>query len=162
VKPYLNTLRERSRHRIDTEKAFTYLAEDVARLKKSLAEKSVSLNEAERQQEIAQRKARQVARKQDDVASPTSEPTTYEITRKNASSPGLPPPKSLKKSKVSERASADATAPDDLDDRTSDKSRDRDILLYEATKILGDYIDLLGSQPKGQRLAGPQKAASAS
>jgi hypothetical protein len=138
------------------------LAEDITRLKKRLAEKSVRLNEAERQQEMVQMKARQVARKQDDVASPTSEPTTYEITLKNASSPGLPPPRSPTKNKMSERASTDATAPDDLDKMTTDKSRDRDILLYEATKILGDYIDLLGGQSKGQRLAGPQKAASAS
>ena len=162
VKPYLDTLRERSRHRIDTERAFTYLAEDVARLKKSLAEKSISLNEAERRQEISQMKARQVARKQDDVASRTSEPTTYEITLENASSPGLPPPRSPEKTKISEKASADATSPDDLDDMTADKSRDRSILLYEATKILGDYIDLLGGQPKGPRLVGPRKPASAS
>jgi carboxyl-terminal processing protease len=162
VKPYLSTLRERSRHRIDTEKAFTYLSEDLARLKKSLAEKSVSLNEAERQQEMAQRKARQVARKRDDLAYPTSEPTTYEITLKNASSPGLPPPRSPKKSKMSERASADAMSPDALDEITADKSPDRDILLYEATKILGDYIDLLGGQPKGPRLAGPRRPATAS
>ncbi len=45
---------------------------------------------------------------------------------------------------------------------TNDKSPDRDILLYEATKILGDYIDLLGVQPKGASLAGPQSPASAS
>lgn len=161
VKPYLDTLRERSRHRIDTEKAFTYLAEDIARLKKSLAEKSVSLNEAGRRQEMAQIQARQATRKQDDLAHPTSEPTTYEITLKNASSPGLPPPMSPKKSKKSDETSADATAPDALGE-TGSKSPDSDILLHETVKILGDYVDLLGVQPKGPRLAGPRSPASAS
>ena len=98
VRPYLTTLREKSHHRVSTEEKFTYLAEDVARLKKSLAEKSVSLNEAERRQEMAQIKARQDARQQEELAHPTSQPTTYEITLKNASSPGLPPPMAPKKS----------------------------------------------------------------
>jgi carboxyl-terminal processing protease len=147
VKPYLDTLRERSRHRIDTEKAFTYLAEDIARLKKSLAEKSVSLNEAGRRQEMAQIQARQATRKQDDLAHLTSEPTTYEITLKNG--------------KKSDETSADATAPDALGE-TGSKSPDSDILLHETVKILGDYVDLLGVQPKGPRLAGPRSPASAS
>jgi carboxyl-terminal processing protease len=149
VKPYLDTLRERSRHRIDTEKAFTYLAEDIARLRKNLAEKSVSLNEAERRQEMAQIKAGQAARKQDDSEHPT--PTTYEITLKNASSPGLPPPTSPKQSEANR---VDATAPDALD-KTAGKSPDSDILLHETLKILGDYTDLLGVEPKGARASHP-------
>jgi carboxyl-terminal processing protease len=136
VQPYLAILRERSLHRVSTEKPFTYLAEDIARLKKSLSEKSVSLNEAERRQELAQLAARQDERKQEELAHPTSEPTTYEITLKNASSPGLPPPMVPKKS----------------EGPAAGQSRDSDILLQETVKILGDYVDLLGIQPKGPRL----------
>ncbi len=142
VQPYLGILRERSLHRVATEKPFTYLAEDVARLKKSLAEKSVSLAEALRRQEMAQLKARQAARKQEELAHPISQPVTYEITLKNVSSPGLPPTMIPKQGE-------DTAA-------TADQSPDSDILLHETMKILGDYVDLLGIQPKGPRLAGPR------
>jgi hypothetical protein len=130
------------------------LAEDIARLRKNLAEKSVSLNEAERRQEMAQIKAGQAARKQDDSEHPT--PTTYEITLKNASSPGLPPPTSPKQS---EAKSVDATAPDALD-KTAGKSPDSDILLHETLKILGDYTDLLGVEPKGAHASHPPTKTS--
>ena len=48
-------------------------------------------------------------RKQDELAHPTSQPTTYEITLKNASSPGLPPPMAPKKS--ADRRTPGATLP---------------------------------------------------
>jgi len=151
VQPYLGTLRERSRHRVDTEKAFTYLAEDVARLKKSLAEKSVSLNEAERRQELAQIKARQEERKQTELAQPPFRPTTYEITLKNATSAGLPPPVAIKKSEKGGTATApdtkSSTTLDDLDQVAAGRTSESDILLQEAVKILEDYVDLL---PRGQ------------
>jgi carboxyl-terminal processing protease len=141
VQPYLATLREKSRKRVDLEKAFTYLIEDVTRLKKSLADKSVSLNEAERRQEISQIKSRQEERKQYELAHSTVQPKSYEITLKNAATPGLPPPMVPKKS--------DQGA-------TAGPSPDNDILLKETTKILADYVDLLSFQLKGTRLAGPR------
>jgi carboxyl-terminal processing protease len=142
VQPYLGALREKSRLRVGAQRDFAYLTEDVARLRKSVAEKSVSLNEAERRQELAQLKTRQDERKKEELAHPTSQPTTYEITLKNASSPGLPPPMAHKKS---EGAAA-----------TADQSPHSDILLHETVKILRDYVDLLGIQPQGPRLAGPR------
>ena len=162
VQPYLGILRERSLRRVGTQKAFTYLVEDVARLKKSLAEKSVSLNEAERRQELAQIKARHDGRKQEELAHPTILPTTYEITLKNASLPGLPAPVAAKKGEGA-AATADtktSTPPDDLDPMAAGRSPDSDILLQETMKILGDYVDLLGLQPKGPRLAGPRMSGS--
>jgi carboxyl-terminal processing protease len=149
VQPYLATLREKFRHRVETEKPFTYLTEDIARLKKSLAEKSVSLNEVERRQEMAQLKARQEARKREESVRPVAQPTTYEITLKNASSPGLPPAMVTKQGDKKGDKKGAATDPD------------RDILLHETVKILGNYVDLLGIQPEGPRLAGPRKPASA-
>src|SRR5450631_1064223 len=139
VQPYLSTLRERSRHRLNTEKEFSYLAADVAWLKKSMTEKSVSLNEAERRQELAQIMARQDERKHEELAHPTFQPTTYEITLKNTSTPGLPPPIAAPKS----------------------ESPYNDILLHEAVKILGAYVDLLGSQAKRVHFAGPEKSGEA-
>jgi C-terminal domain of tail specific protease (DUF3340) len=147
VQPYLATLREKFRHRVDTEQPFAYLAEDVARLKKSLAEKSISLNEAERRQEIAQLKAGQEARKREALARPPAQPTTYEITVKNASLPGLPPAMVTKKGDTK------------LDKDGAAATPDRDILLLETVKILGDYVDLLGLPTQGPHLAGPRQSA---
>jgi len=160
VQPYLATLREKSRHRVETERPFMYLAEDVARLRKGMAEKSVSLNEAERRQEMAQLKARQEERKQDELAQPIGAPTTYEITLKNASSPGLPPAMAVKKDDKKGDKRGDKKG-DRADKAGAAATSDSDLLLHETVKILGDYIDLLGVQPQGPSVAGPRKSASA-
>ena len=136
VQPYLSPLREGSRHRVNTEKEFTELAADVTWFKKSVTEKSVSLNEAERRQELALIKARQGERKHEELAHPNFQPTTYEITLKNASTPGLPLPMAA----------------------TRSESPDSDILFHETIKILADYVDLLGSQSQRARLAGPYES----
>jgi carboxyl-terminal processing protease len=153
VQPYLATLREKSHQRVSTEKAFAYLAEDVARLKKNLAEKSISLNEVERRREIAQIKDLQEQHKQEELAHPILQPQSYEITLKNAALPGLPPPTVAKK---------------DIGDNKVDKESDglptkptSDILLLETVKILGDYTGLLDGRPQGPRLAGPRESRSA-
>ena len=153
VRPYLATLREKSHQRVSTEKAFAYLAEDVARLKKNLAEKSISLNEVERRREIAQIKDLQEQHKQEELAHPILQPQSYEITLKNAALPGLPAPMVAKK---------------DIGDNKVDKESDglttkptSDILLLETVKILGDYTGLLDGRPQGPRLAGPRESQSA-
>jgi len=151
VQPYLGALREKSRLRVGAQRDFAYLTEDVARLRKSVAEKSVSLNEAERRQEMAQLKTRQEARKREELARPTAQPTTYEITLKNALLPGLPPAMAPKK---------DDKKGDKKGDKKSDRegaaaTPDRDILLIETMKILGDYVDLLGVQPREPRARKP-------
>jgi carboxyl-terminal processing protease len=152
VQPYLGTLREKSLRRIKADKAFAYLAEDVARIRKSVTEKSVSLNEAERRQELAQIKARQDERKRTETARANSLPATYEITLKNASAPGLPPPMAakprVKKGATATPDSETSPAADALDQTAPGRSSDNDILLQETVKILADYVDLLGSPPK--------------
>jgi len=137
VQPYLAALKEKSLRRIGDDKKFLYLAEDVARVKKNMAEKSVSLNEVERRQEMARAKSRQEERKQYDLAHPTPQPKTYEITLKNVSSPGLLPLAAPKK-----KEGADKSA-----DKSDGPSPGGDILLNETVKILGDYVDLLGARP---------------
>ena len=161
VRPYLSTLRERSLERVRTEKDFAYLAEDVARFKKSVAEKSVSLNEAERRQELAQSKARQAQRKREEQAHPTFQPTTYEITLKNASSPGLPPAVAPKQGAAATPGATSSALPDDLDPAANRRSPDSDILLHETMKILTDYVELLGGQAKPTQLVGPRTSAPA-
>ena len=133
VQPYLAALKEKSLRRVGEDRKFAYLAEEVARVKKNMAEKSVPLNEAERRKEMARAKSRQEERKQYDLAHPTPQPKTYDITLKNVSSPGLPPPMAPKKKEGADKA---ANAPPG-----------GDLLLNETVKILGDYVDLLGARP---------------
>src|SRR4029077_16202080 len=115
VHPYVDQLREQSNRRVAADKDFGYLAEDVARLKKRLAAKSVSLNEAERRRELAQSKARQEEYERDARARQASRPATYEITLQNVSTQGLPPRVALKK--------APSQAPS-KDESPKDKSSD--------------------------------------
>jgi carboxyl-terminal processing protease len=161
VQPYLSNLRERSLERIKAQKDFAYLADDVARLKKNVAEKSVSLNEAERRQELAQSKARKAKREQEEQAHPSSQPTTYEITLRNASSPGLPPPMAPKKNPAATPGTTSSSTSDDLDPAATRRSPDSDILLHETTKILADYADLLGGKSRPPQLVGPRASAPA-
>jgi hypothetical protein len=85
-------LRKRSDRRRATEKPFSDLVDDIARLRKSLVSKSVSLNEAQRRQEMVASKVRETEFANDERALRATGPTIYEITLKNASSPGLPLP----------------------------------------------------------------------
>jgi carboxyl-terminal processing protease len=92
VQPFLASLRARSKARITHDQDFVLLDQDIARLRKSLTSKSVSLNEADRRAEVAEAKARLAEREHAARMLKVSRPTTYEITLKNAGTPGLPAP----------------------------------------------------------------------
>jgi carboxyl-terminal processing protease len=152
VEPYVHALRENSARRVASEKDFRELADDMGQLKKSLATKAVSLNEAERRHEMAQHKARREERARETRDADGS--TTYEITLKNASSPGLPPPVAFSR--------ASAVVPDSAtgkpDEASTRRSPADDIVLNETLRILADYAELLarrntgghpGAQPAG-------------
>jgi hypothetical protein len=129
-----------------------------------VAEKSVSLNEAERRLELAEGKARQAERKQEEQVRAMSLPTTYEITLKNVSAPGLPRPMAAKPSAKASTASTPeaeaAPASDAFDQIAPGRSAD-DILLQETVKILADYVELLANPSKRMELAGPRPSAPA-
>ena len=146
VQPYLTALRKDSAQRVAGDKAFADLAGDVARLKKNLATKAVSLNEAERRQEIAQTKARKAEREHEREARRGPIPTMYEITTENASSPRLPPPLAPK-----EKPSPTAvTGSDDPEDEgPTGRAPGDDLILNEAQRILVDYVGLLARRPAG-------------
>jgi len=153
VNPYVKLLREQSALRIATEKDFATLADDIVRIKKSITSKTISLNEAERRQELAQTKARQSDRERAVAALRAAQPATYEITLKNAASPGLP-------HAVSPQADAGAahgaTPPDDSNDGPSVQEFAEGIILNEDVQILADYAELL----HGAKRATPPTAAA--
>ena len=98
--PYIRKLTEESRARIASEQDFQWWREDLALVEKNRATKSVSLNEAERRRERDEAKARTKAHKEARLSREETEPTIYEITVKNADSPGLPPALEAKKPKA--------------------------------------------------------------
>jgi carboxyl-terminal processing protease len=167
VSPYVDSLRQKSAQRIAGAQDFVYLAEDIALLRKNLASKTISLNEAERRKELAEGKARQAARDKERATRHAQRPATYEITLKNAGTPGLPPPVAAPApplAKTEGAAPADASsgaagatgaagapnapnaanaanAPNAASDPTPPAPKD-DIILNEAQRILADYVDL--------------------
>ena len=141
ISQYVEALRQRSAQRIAASKDFAYLAEDIARLKTSLDKKTVSLNEAQRRKEMAEAKARQAEREKERAARKTQSPKTYEITLKNAGSPGLPPPFEPKKSQPKAAAKGGSSSSEDANDPPEPGSRE-DVILTEAQHILADYVEL--------------------
>jgi carboxyl-terminal processing protease len=153
VGPYVPRLEQASSARVGAEQAFAYLAEDIARLRKNLATKSVSLNEAERRADLAQTKARQAEREQASKALSASAPMAYDITLKNVDLSGLPP--ATKLSDDAEHAKSSAQGGHAPQSRKADLASVDDIILREAVRILADYTRLLSHDAASKLSAAP-------
>jgi carboxyl-terminal processing protease len=147
VAPYLTALRAGSAQRLATHRGFSDLREEIAQLKKRLDSGSVSLNESERRRELADNKAFE---KEIDAQARAESALrrAYQITLKDVSRPGLPPP--LVQAPKPPPPAADGSAPgaDDLDGNDDDRSPSDDLILNESLLILGDYVRLQGQAPR--------------
>jgi carboxyl-terminal processing protease len=148
VKPYLAPLKESSSRRIAAGKDFAFLRDEIALIKKSLAEKSVSLNEAERRKEMAEAKKRKKLREEAGKLFRAAPATTYEIKVKNTASPGLPAPLAVAGGNTAQNKAAPASKGDD-DDAAANSPLDQ-ITLNEGVQILADYVRLLKAKPAGK------------
>ncbi len=92
VQPYLTELEKRSSRRVAGEKDYAYVREDIEKIKKIVADKTVSLNELQRLKEKEAEDVRAKAREQELKSRNHSDETVYPITLKDADLPGLPPP----------------------------------------------------------------------
>ncbi len=94
VAPYLSELRRRSEERVKNDKDFSYIREDMDIFQKQQADKTISLNEAQRLKEKAESDARAKAREKERLARQEPPEKIYEISLKQASLPPgvLPPP----------------------------------------------------------------------
>jgi carboxyl-terminal processing protease len=144
VRAALPTLRESSQARIAKDPDFIALQGEIERFKKLREEKSVSLNEARRQQEKADLKARNETLKKERLARAVPAPPTYQLTLKNLNKPG---PGELVKPDEPATEEAAAAADSNLEDAIIAPPSD-DLILKEAQNILLDYISLL----KGQQI----------
>lgn len=147
VQPYLGELQKRSSERLSKDKDFSYLAEDIERYRKALADKTVSLSESRRRTERDELKAQSRARKKELLARHEPLPTTYEITLKQAAEKGLPAPMTNKFPASVTAEAADSPDPvqahldpdaEELDEPVTAV----DIHLKEAERILLDFIRL--------------------
>jgi carboxyl-terminal processing protease len=142
VAPWLPQLRARSDSRILTNQDFTYIRQDIDQYQKTEAERTVTLNERaaikEREEQAAKNHIRELEREN----RPDPGVKIYELTVKNSSEPGLPPPENWLGS------TNNATT---VDGRKSPPPFDP--MLDESEHILEDYVSLL--QKGGSVTANP-------
>lgn len=166
VQPYLPELERRSAHRVAEDKDYAYVREDIEKIKKVVADKTVSLNEQQRLTEKESDDVRARAREKELKSRKHTDETIYPITLKDADRPGLPAP--LKRNIVADNTSSSTNSPasatsaghgsaaSDIlaaaDDDSNPKASDPDDAppedrapLEEAEHILVDYISLMHS-----------------
>lgn len=141
--PYIPELTRRSTQRIAQSRDFAYLRDDIELLKKRLADKSISLNEADRKKEKADLIAQAAARKQERTHRVTPRDKTIEMTLldldKNTPLDKLQPVKATP-TPTDEDKEKDKDAELLEDDPTVDPQLD------EAVNILVDYASLLAEK----------------
>ncbi|MEO7296993.1 MAG: carboxy terminal-processing peptidase [Verrucomicrobiota bacterium] len=144
VKPFLPELQKRSDRRLQSDKEFTYIHEDIQQFKKNLADKSISLNEEFRRKENKEAEARADARKKERKNRKPLDQKVFEVTLKNADEPGLQPfvPKT-------NDVAAAASDPSDIEEGIEEKIPVVDATLEETERILLDYISLLPNRNPG-------------
>jgi carboxyl-terminal processing protease len=146
VKPYLSELLERSRQRVAASKDFDYIREDIAEFLKQQADKSLSLNLAERQVEQKTKTARAEAIKKERLARKKSNEKVFELTLQNVDLAQLQPPPV----KTNSVAAADGPAFGDDSDPDAEAVAAEAVLdptLEEAKHILADYVALWNKEP---------------
>ena len=151
IQPVLPELRKRSETRVNSDKDFAFLKAEIDRFKQKLADKTVSLNEAQRVKEKQEADERLKARKKELAARPEPNWKVYDITLKNAEQPGLPAPvaktNSVKTASTSTNITTNAVAKSDADDpeeHIEEKATAVDITMEEAKRILVDLVNLTG------------------
>ncbi|MDB6026100.1 MAG: carboxyl-terminal processing protease [Verrucomicrobiales bacterium] len=138
VESYLPELRKRSERRVQTDKDFAYIREDIERFKKIIADKTVGLNEEQRRKEKTEQKESVEARKKERKGRKPVTEKIYEVTLKNFDLPGLQPVAKVEK-----------VVEEDLDPtiEPEDKTPPVDTTLEETKRILADFVVLSENEP---------------
>ncbi|MEY4691010.1 MAG: hypothetical protein RIT19_1335 [Verrucomicrobiota bacterium] len=159
----LPELQRRSADRVSKDRDYAYIGEDIERYRKQLADRTVSLNEKQRRQELDADRNRAALRKAEIKGRNESEPLTYEINLKNASQPGLPEPKASKPVVAATARDARTLKSGSSKDSAAERRRQReangedaadeeeegvaaDVNLREAERVLLDLLELSASR----------------
>jgi carboxyl-terminal processing protease len=148
VKPYLPALLRRSRERVAASKDFAYIQQDIADFLKQQADKSISLNLADRKAEQEAKTARQDAIKKERLSRSKSDEKIFEITLKNVDLAQLEPPPA--KTNAPPALASNEPAFDDesdFDQEAASQEASIDPVLDEARHIMADYIALVNNEP---------------
>ena len=145
-------LKQRSATRIATEQEFKWIAEDIARMKKRIAENKISLNQETRRAELDEDKARKENRKAERAKFKHEAEQVFIVTLDNAAKPDLEIKKDKKDEKKdvahkdgSEPKPTDADADADEDEEVESEAPRVDPIRAETLHILGDLIELNNS-----------------
>jgi carboxyl-terminal processing protease len=144
VQPFLPELRKLSDARVSLSQDFTYIREDMERVKERQARKTALLNEVERMNELQEARERDEARKAERESRAPNGHVVYEITLKDLNSPGLPDPLWPATTGGTNELNADAAATGlAADNNASEEDEDPpvDPTLDEAQQILLDFIN---------------------
>ena len=146
---YIKELKARSEARVDANREFRWINEDLIKTKQQLVNNVISLNEKVRRQELADAKTREEKRIAERAKHPGPDDKDYLITLDNVDKPKLDLISDEKTDKTAKAASAtdpDAGADDDADDDdmlgTKDKKPVFDPIRNETLNILTDFIEL--------------------
>jgi carboxyl-terminal processing protease len=145
--PLLAELTKRSGARVATDKDFSYLRQEIARLKEAEARKSISLNEKQRARERQEIEARAKARQKELASRPQSKERVFLLTLKDVDSPGLPPPAPSPPAGVDAAKSQAPNGEDPAGAMTPNPTPERDITLNEAQRILRDLVSRSRKEP---------------
>src|SRR5436853_3871664 len=148
---FLDQLKRRSAERVQNDREFHYVSEDMGRLRQKLNDNRISLNEDVRRKELEDDKIRKETRSKERLARHEEEPRIYRLTLDTVDKPNLQlimfPGKlaAAKKSGVSTKVAPEAASDADSDliggeDDTKEQAIDpeRD----ETLNILSDLVDL--------------------
>jgi carboxyl-terminal processing protease len=147
LSPIIGQLNALSSARIAADPEFHYISEDMNRMRKRIAENTVSLNLADRKRELAEDNARREARNKERASrGPAVEAVAYEVTLDNVDKPTLEKVAYDRKKKGSLYDAADDESEDD--EKTADgKKADKEPILTDAIRnetlrIEADLVDL--------------------
>lgn len=149
VKPYVAELEQYSGKRVARDRDFAYIQEDIADFRKEEADKSISLNEADRQAEQKSRIERAEARRKERLSRAKSDEKVFDITLKNVDVAQLQPVVAKTNSvAVSDSAYDDDPTADDADtDSSREDALQLDPTLAETRHILSDYVSMINKEP---------------
>lgn len=160
---FLDELRARSSARVAADPELRYVEDDMARLRKKIADNTISLNEDTRRKQVEEEKARKEERSKERLARKEEEPSIYRLTLETIDNPKLElimyPGKIADAKSKGDLKTAPEAAPDsdDADDSDIDNSDDSkpaaiDPERDETLNILSDLVQLS---------AGPKTASTA-
>lgn len=162
IRPVLDELSRRSEARVATDPDWGYVREDITLYREAQADKSVSLNYAQRLKEREEADNRAKQRKTERAARDNGQEKIYELTLKLAAQPGLPPAVGSTNAPPNQPAPDTASQLASLDDEEAaeDQTPATDVALKEAKRILLDLIELAGVAPRTPPVAAKTAAVA--